>query len=361
MNNYEVTANDIKQLEAAYAGRKPYHGELHDHTNSGGTSDGKVPMAQYKEEMPAKKMDFAAILDHRQARHTYLPEFDRDLFICGTEPGTRITDADATENSLHYNMLFPGTGYIEKLVSMFPEYEFTGGQEGHFVYPSWTHEEFKKIIRAVKDLGGFFVIPHPKQILYADDPLEYYFMDWTGIEVFYKELDSQYTKDNYELYTALLDLGKRVWVCAGGDKHAHPDTGALTTIYSDRQHGDAYLPYLKAGDFTAGNAGVKMIMTGSDTNDAVARQGGHCIFGGQRLVASAGDLHESVYFHNHIYRFVLMDDQGIVCEQTFTADEICYLAADVNKDARWYRTEVFDETRDLRIAMSNPIWNDSKY
>ena len=350
--------DDFERLASAYAGRSVFHGELHDHTNSGGTSDGQVPMADYKREMLEKHMDFAAILDHRQVRHMYLPEFDRNLFICGTEPGTHITDAKAEKDSLHYNMLFPGTGYVEKFLAMFPQYEFTGdteGTEGHFKYPKFTHEEFCKVIDAVMNLEGFFVVPHPKQIMVADDPLEYYFRDWTGIEVFYEDLDSQATIDNYKLYTDLLALGKRLFVCSGGDKHEHPQTGALTTIYSNRQYGDAYIPYLRAGDFTAGNAGIRMILC--DDNETV-RQGGLCSFEGKRLIATASDLHESVLHEDHVYRFCVLDDKGVVCEKTFApADGCCFISMDVSPDARWYRTELFDQTSDLRIAMGNPVWN----
>lgn len=353
MSNFDATVSDRLALEEAYAGRKPYHGELHDHTNSGGTSDGAVPLADYKTEMLAKHMDFAAILDHRQVWHMYLPEFDRNLFICGTEPGTSITDAVAEKKSLHYNMLFPGTGYIEKFLEQFPEYEFTGGIEGHFKYPSFTHEEFGKIIDAVIALGGFFVIPHPKQVMYADDPLQYWFRDWTGLEVFYNDLDCESTRDDYALWVRLLDMDKRIWACAGGDKHEHPDTGALTTIYSDRQYGDAYLPYLKQGDFTAGNAGIRMIL-------GDVRQGGHCAFAGKRLVVAASDYHETVRFADHKYRLCVMDDRGVVCQCDADIDGIACLALDADPSARWYRAEIFDDTTGVRIAVGNPIWNDER-
>jgi hypothetical protein len=34
-----------------------------------------------------------------------------------------------------------------------------------------------------------------------------------------------------------------------------------------------------------------------------------------------------------------------------------YFAFPVSETARWMRAEIFDETRKLRIAMGNPIWN----
>ena len=54
-----------------YEGRRVFHGEMHDHSASGGTSDGKCPLSTWRTEMARLKMDFAAILDHRQVRHMY--------------------------------------------------------------------------------------------------------------------------------------------------------------------------------------------------------------------------------------------------------------------------------------------------
>ena len=36
----------------------------------------------------------------------------------------------------------------------------------------------------------------------------------------------------------------------------------------------------------------------------------------------------------------------------------CYFAIDVDENVKFYRAEVFDETRNLRIAIGNPIWNE---
>ena len=72
-----------------------------------------------------------------------------------------------------------------ELLTEFEEYQFEGGAEGHFVYPSFTRERFCELINAVKAKGGYFVHPHPKQYLDSSEPLDYWFCDETGIEVFY--------------------------------------------------------------------------------------------------------------------------------------------------------------------------------
>ena len=144
-NSIKAKPEDIEHIEALYEGRTLYFGDMHNHSASGGTSDGKRPLSHWKGALEALKMDFVAILDHRQVRHMYLPEWEDGLFVCGTEPGTRIVDCKAAvdgRNDMHYLMVFPSPKPLEELLSEFPEYEFEGGEEGHFRYPSFTRERF---------------------------------------------------------------------------------------------------------------------------------------------------------------------------------------------------------------------------
>ena len=67
--DYLATENEKQRLEAAYKGRKAFHGELHDHSNSGGTSDGhctldvwKKEMAELKDELSEMQRMLSAIL-----------------------------------------------------------------------------------------------------------------------------------------------------------------------------------------------------------------------------------------------------------------------------------------------------------
>lgn len=344
-----ITAREIDHLNELYKGCQVYHGELHDHSNSGGTSDGKCTLAEWVAELKHLNMDFAAILDHRQVRHMYQPEWTDGLFIPGTEPGTSITDSKATVKGVHYNILLPDRDELEKLLYEFPEYEFTGGIEGHFVYPTFTREHFGQLIDAVKAHGGFFVHPHPKQLMQSDDPLDYWFRDETGIEVFYEALDSEATAANYILWTDLLAAGKRVWACAGGDLHRRATDKALTTLYAEEYSAKAYLPHLRAGDFTCGSVGVRMCIGNT-------RSGGLCPFEGQRLIVCVSDFHSSVLLPDHEYRVDLLNDQGVVYSQKISCDSPNYLAIDTENCA-FYRAEVFDVTSNLRIAIGNPIWN----
>lgn len=339
---------DIRLLDELYAGRAPYHGELHDHGATGGTSDGKRPLSHWKGALEALKMDFAAILDHKQVRHMYLPEWEDGLFIGGTEPGTVIDDSGAEVKSMHYNMLFAEPGPLEDLLAEFPEYEFTGGAEGHFIYPHFTVERFGELIDAVKARGGFFVYPHPKQLMVSENPLDYWFRDETGLEVIYRAPERETTAANYALWTDLLAAGKRVWATAGGDWHKCAHDAALTTIYAEAHETAAYFPHLRAGDFTCGGVGIQMCIGNT-------RMGGVCDFAGKRLVLRVGDFHRSLKNPEHRYRLDLYDDRGVVCSRAFACDEPLYLAIDA-EPAAFYRAEVVDVNRNLRIALGNPIW-----
>ena len=348
---------DIAHINQLYSGRVAFHGELHGHANTGGTSDGKNPLSHWRGALDALKMDFAAILDHKQVRHMYLPEWEDGLFLCGTEPGTDIVDSQATYQETHYNMLFENAALLEELLAEFPEYEFTGGPEGHFIYPNFTRERFGQLIDAVKAKGGLFVIPHPKQCMKSEYPLDYWYRDWTGLEVFYKDYrdirpGKEYTAANYKLWTTLLAMGKKIWVCAGGDWHNVCCDKALTTLYAEKRTNAAMIKPLRVGDFTCGAVGIRMCV-----GDTVC--GGETDLDGKRLVVSIGDFHESVYIKGHTYRVDILDDKGVIASRELTWEECAqpvYMALDIQR-AAFYRVELFDVTSGYRIAIGNPIWN----
>ena len=344
-----ISSCQKEHLLSLYKNMSVFHGELHDHSASGGTSDGKCDLAHWNEEMPRLKMDFAAILDHRQVRHMYLPEWEQGSFIPGTEPGTCISDAEARNGHMHYNILMPERGELKKILSEFPEYEFTGSTEGHFIYPSFTRARFTELINAVLAHGGFFVHPHPKQVMDADDPNQYWFRDETGIEVFYMGYDSEYTKKNYALWLDLLKAGKRLFACAGGDWHSEPGNTSLTTLYAEEKTPKAFLKQLRKGNFTCGQVSLRMAI-----GDTV--MGGVCDFTNQTLLICVSDFHESVKKDGHKYRLDILNDKGVVKFIPVSMDE-CAFASIETENCAFYRAELFDETENIRIAIGNPIWN----
>ena len=345
-----ATQKDIDHIIQAYAGRRAYQGDMHNHGATGGKSDGKSTLEQWKNDLAALDMDFVAILDHKQVRHMYLPEWDDSIFIGGTEPSTIIKECTASKRELHYNMLFSDPEQLQGLLGEFEEFKFEGGAEGFFSYCAYPRARFCEIIESVLSRGGFFVYPHPKQYVNSDDPLEYWFRDGIGLEVFYHDMRNSWTADNYKLWTDLLKLGKRIFACSGEDGHNVARDTALTTFYAEEKKSACYIKYMRRGDFTCGSVGVRMCM--GDT-----LMGGSCNFGGKRLAVAIDDFHRSVKNPDHEYRIDILNSDGVVFSDKISAYEPSFFALDA-EDTDFYRVEVFDETENLRIAIGNPIWND---
>ena len=347
---------DITALEAAYNGRRPFYGELHDHSNSGGRSDGRMTLPVWRNGLMALEMDFATIVDHKQVRHMVLPEWDETMFIGGTEAATWIKDLDLEENGFHYNMIFADPDALLELLREFEVFNFTGtALDGEFPrYPHFTRAEMETLVQAIRDKGGMFVQVHPKHngVLNSDDPLDYWYGDWTGIEVIntYKsDRNGPNTQKNYQLWVDLLALGKRVWATSGNDEHGMPSDKAISTVYAEERLADSYFSHIRVGDFTCGPVGIRMMI--GDTT-----MGHECDFTGQRLVFSIGDFHKSVLNPYHTYRVDLISDKGIVFSQEIFCEETTYFAIDA-ENVMFYRVEVFDTKDNSRIGIGNPIWN----
>lgn len=95
----------------------------------------------------------------------------------------------------------------------------------------------------------------------SDNPLDYWFRDETGIEVFYTFRDEpggERSRSNYKLWTTLLGLGKRLFATAGNNEHNIPSDKALTTIYASEKQSTAYVQQLRRGDFACGGVGIRM-------------------------------------------------------------------------------------------------------
>ena len=341
-----TTQENADYLDQLYAGRVAYQGEFHDHADTGGKSDGHSTLTEWKAGLESCFMDFAAILDHKQTLHMRLPEWDNAIFIGGSEAATTLKDSKATTPKLHYNMTFATPEPLEEILNAFPEYKFDGT---HFVYPGFTVERFRELVTMIQEKGGFFSNVHPKQTMMSDDPLDYYFGERTGIEVFYQEYGSEKTQANYKLWTDLLALGKKVYATAGGDGHRAPDFYALTTIYSDKQDAATYLNYVRNGDFICGAVGIKMAI--GDTT-----MGGECDFTGKKVIFSVGDFHEYVYNERRTYRVSLCNENEVVFSQDINCLTPAYFEVDA-EDCAFYRVEVYDYRMECNIALGNPIWN----
>ena len=367
--DYTATQADLEKLDTLYAGRVAFHGELHDHSDSGGTSDGKQPLSMWANVMPSVGMDYAAILDHRQVLHMYLPQWDDNIFIGGSEAATTISDRPEESNRFHYNMVFADPEPLEEILRAFTEFNFRVwteddregcGDQWHFNYPRMKAARFNELITAVKERGGLFVIPHPCSTneTVPENAMELYFQDYVGYEVFYgcgmEDSKNWKTEANYKLWTDMLKSGARVWASAGNDDHYLPQAKCLSTVYSEEGNAHSHITHLRVGDFTAGPVGVRMCI--GDT--AMGSSGS---FDGQRVVFSVGDFHPDIAMDKYTFRVSLLDDKGEIFSQEIKGTENLSMAMDADPEAKFYRVEVYNITLDKLTALGNPIWNEAKY
>ncbi len=358
-----ATQEDISNLEGLYAGTTAYHGELHDHSMSGPKGDGKQSLTVWKKYMEQIDMDFATLVDHKQAAHMYLDEWDDTMFLGGSEFATWITDythtADAEgklHNGVHYNMIFADKEVFYNFLKSVPEINYEGDDPlTNFVpsYPHYSRARMVEIVQYIQQQGGFFTHVHPKSegYLTSEDPLDYWFGDWTGIEVLFHHRGYPVIADNYKLWTDLLALGKKVYATAGSDDHNMPNIETMSTFYTKEKHSRAFLDAMRAGNFTAGMAGVRMCIGDTQMGSQAAED-----FTGKRLVFSVGDFHSSLVENGHDYRVDLIADEGIVFSQAIAAGETTYFAV-AAENCKFYRVEVYDTTDNVLISMGQPIWN----
>lgn len=351
---HEASDNgDFNMLEALYSGRRAYHGDIHTHSNSGGTSDGATPLAEFVEQLRALKLDFAAVVDHQQMRHMFLPEWDPSMLIYGTEPGTVIVEEGRAPRStqLHYVMFFQHPNDLGRVLKAFPEFEYSGGLEGSFKYPKFTPERLAELARFVRGLGGMFSHAHPKQLMASDNPLDFYFTDAVALETIYGDADGYGTVQNLRLWDALLRMGKRVHTMGDSDTHGIASNRALTTVYSWERNGSAFLREVREGDCAAGPIGVKMAIAGQ-------RMGGSLPYrDGMTLTVELDDVYEPTYKKDTVYCLRVLTDKGLAYASEFSGKLPQKLALPV-KDRKYYRVEVTNESDGFIVAISNPIWLD---
>ena len=358
---------EIESLLAAYADRIPRYGEAHNHSASGpvGGADGYKTIEEWRAGMLQQKMDFATIVDHRQSSHMYVEDWNNDqvTFLGGTETGTDITDLPDGKNNIHMNLIFSDITKFEELInSGHPQFtnvaEAPEGWSGYtFKAGACSKQDIRELVALVQEKGGFFAHVHPKYDGYVDseDPLDYYFGDYTGIEVMCATSSKSDSRKDwnvraYDLWVDLLELDKKVYATYGNDDHNAPTTYSLTTFYTATKSGDEYMQYMRAGDFTPGWVGVRM-----QVGDTL--MGGTTDFIGKKLVIAASDMFADKYDASHKYVIQLYDDGGILLESELDPSQMNYYALDADPEAKFYRVLIWDMTVGAHVAVGNPIWN----
>ncbi len=349
------TANaDFGALDAYYKDYRPYYGDQHVHSACGGTSDGKWPLGDWPAAMAEKQLDFVTIVDHRQMRGYFLPEWDEERFIMGTEPATTIIDLeDAADKGMHYNMLFPHKYGLAMVLANFPEFEFRGDElTGSYVYPKFTKERFMELTKYVQSIGGMMVHPHPKSMMASDNPLDYYMGEHMYLEVMVEAYRHHSSIRSYDLWCEILALGKHVWASGGSDTHGAVTNACVSTFYSKEKSAKAFFERMRAADYTVGAIGMQMMIDGHPMGSELAYRDG------MRLTLRVGDFYAPALRENTAYELRVYTDKGLAYASMFNGREPQQLSLAVQKRA-FYRAEVVDLTHGgFRVAVGNPIWLD---
>ena len=342
---------DFAPLDALYEGRVARYGDYHAHSKSGGTSDGHTTPKEWLTAMKELKIDFVGLMDHCQVRHMYLPEFDPEFFIYGTEPSGAWHEP---HTSCHYLMIFKERETLARdILEKFPDvYNFTGGIEGTFKYIRMDRARFIEICDAVRSAGGAIVNAHPKQQIKSDNVDDFFFGDGTAIEVIYTgggiDQQNDWTVDNYQLWMEMLDRGMKVYNTATSDVHGKPDNMGLNTVYAARKHCEEYVDRLLAGDLNAGYVGIKMSLGGAPVGSTTS------FTDGMELLIKVDDPHPLVYKKDEAHRVDVLSDKGLVCSIPLT-DHKAEVAIKAKK-RRFYRAVVIRESDGAPAAIGNPIW-----
>ena len=345
-----VEKPNFKSLDRLYAGRTCMYGDFHCHSDSGGTSDGKTKLADYVPAMDKLGMDFAAIVDHRQMRHFFLPEWDRERLICGTEPGCVLDRRMRPQYAckMDYTMIFPNKKGLADVLRDFPQFKFTGGKDGTYIYPNHSPEMLQLLGEYVYEHGGLLSHAHPKQLMVSDDPLDYYFGDKVAIETIHGSAASYATELNHKLWVDLLNRGKRVRTHGSSDSHGPVSNRGLTTVYSKKRFSTNIFKLVRAGDCTAGAVGIRMCIGKTPMGGVVDYEKG------QTLSVKVGDFHRDHRPADTVYSLRIYTNRGLAWYKEFTGEDMA-VALPVQR-RRYYRVEVWNESDGHVVALSNPIW-----
>ena len=347
---HEAVEADFAPLDAVYEGTQLFYGDFHCHSNSGGTSDGRTPLAEYVPAMKELKMDFAAIVDHKQMRHYFLPEWDEDYLICGMEPGTTliIPERPIDACKLHYTMIFPDKTGLAQVFGAFPEFQFSGTWQGSCKYPRFTMERFRELAEYIYNIGGVLSHAHPKQMMVSRDPMDYYISDLVPLETVHVNPASFATRQNRDVWVGVLQQGKRVRTHGSTDAHGPVSNKGLTAVYAPRHFSTDIFNAVRAGNCTAGSVGIQMAIDdtpmGSDTDFAE----------GRILRIRTDRFHEAHLQEDTVYCLKVYTDRGLAYAREF-AGEPQSLALKV-EDRGFYRVEITNESDHALVALSNPIW-----
>lgn len=340
--------HDPTVLEKLYGEKAARYCDFHCHSNSGGTSDGKTPLENYIEGMDSLGIDCAAIVDHKQMRHYFLPAWDDRRMICGSEPSTRI---EGREGSMDYTMIFPDKTGLAQVMGAFPEFKFTGTWDGHFGYPRFTRERFRELGEYIYRLGGLVSHAHPLQLPGTGAPEDYFFSENMALETVHVGVNAFSTRQNHDLWLKILATGKRLRTHGSSDSHGPVSNRGLTTVYTEENSSTDIFNAVRSGNCAAGGVGIQMCVCDTPMGSSVPFEEG------LRLSIRVADFHTAHWHPNTVYALKVYTEKGLAYAAEFDGTSPVAVTLPV-KRRLFYRCEVVNESDGLPVAFSNPIWLD---
>ena len=349
-------AADFSALDAYYEGCRAYYGDQHAHSNCGGTSDGHTLMSDWVGKMDAVGLDFAIIVDHRQMRGFFLPEWSEERFVMGSEPGAELLDPQGkrcARTMFHYNMVVPHKYGLAMVLANFPEFNFKGDElTGTFGYPNFTKQRLYELNDYLRSIGGMLVHAHPRMLMGSDDPLDYYFGENSYIEVIVNAYDTHVSQKSYNTWSDILKMGKHLFASGGSDTHGAVTNCCPSTFYTTERHYTKFVERMYAGDYAVGGFGVKMFIDGNPMGSRISYKDG------MKLTIRVGDVMPSTFKADTVYELQVITDEGVAYSSVFNGKEPQALSLEVKK-RRYYYMIIKDLTHGgFRVCVSNPIWLD---
>ena len=145
-----------------------------------------------------------------------------------------------------------------------------------------------------------------------------------------------------------MQLGKRVRTHGSSDSHGPVSNVGLTTVYCEKRFSTDIFNTVRAGDCTAGAVGIQMSIDDAPMGSVTEYAEGKTLF------VRVGDFHRDHKPADTVYSLRVYTDRGLAWAKEFAGED---MAVALPVQARkFYRVEVWNESDDHVVALSNPIW-----
>jgi hypothetical protein len=212
-----------------------------------------------------------------------------------------------------------------------------------------SRKTFEEIGEYIYSIGGLMSHAHPMQMMYSDDPLDYYFGDHVPLETVHVAAGNYATYQNRQLWITLLNMGKKVRTHGSSDSHGPVSNNGLTAVYAPRHYSTDIFNVIRTGDCTAGGVAIQMAIGATPMGSVAA------FAPGQFLQLRIADFHPAHRKENTVFCLKIYTDKGLCYAREFDCRQVQQLTLPV-EDRLYYRAEVTNESDDCLVALSNPIW-----